>query len=102
MPQALDNVIVAAVAHPATYAVSLRWANGAETINSFRHLLPRGVMKRLADPVYFARVVVGERGRSLVWPDEIDFCADALWFDVHPEDNAQQASAAALATLPTA
>jgi hypothetical protein len=35
---------------------------------------------------------VGERGRSLEWPDEIDLCADALWFAAHPEE-APRASA---------
>jgi len=33
---------------------------------------------------------IGERGRSLEWPGEIDFCADALWFEAHPEDAPQQ------------
>jgi len=33
---------------------------------------------------------VGERGRSLEWPGDIDFCADALWFETHPEDSPQQ------------
>ena len=41
------------------------------------------------DGASFPRVLVrvGERGRSLGWPNEIDFCADALWFEIHPEDS---------------
>ena len=101
MPQVLENVITGAMPDSAAYTVALRWANGAETVNSFRHLLNRGVMKQLADPAFFARVSVGERGRPLVWPGEIDFCADALWFAVHPEDNPQrQRSTAPAAASP--
>jgi hypothetical protein len=37
-------------------------------------------------------VHVGERGRSIEWPGEIDFCADALWFEAHPEDVPKQVS----------
>lgn len=49
----------------------------------------------------FARASVGERGRSLVWPGEIDFCADALWFDVHLEDNPQPDRLATAPMQPT-
>jgi Protein of unknown function (DUF2442) len=44
------------------------------------------VFAALADPEAFAQIRIGERGRSLEWPGEIDFCADALWFEAHPED----------------
>jgi hypothetical protein len=96
MPAPLDNVIVAAVADTASKSVSLRWATGEETVHSFRHLLSKGVMKRMADPDFFAQVSIGEHGRSLIWPGELDFCADALWFDVRPQDNTllQRAAAA--------
>ncbi len=90
MPPPLENVIVRAVPNLAEWAVALEWANGAATVSSFRHLLSSGVMKRLADPVVFAQVSVGGRGRSLAWPGEIDFCADALWFDAYPQDNPYQ------------
>jgi hypothetical protein len=28
----------------------------------------------------------------LEWPGEIDFCADALWFEAHPEDAPEHAN----------
>ncbi len=87
MPQPLENVIVDAVPDGKTWSVRLGWANGAATVSSFRHLLGRGVMRRLAEPGFFAQVQVGDRGRTLVWPGDIEFCADALWFEAHPEDN---------------
>jgi Protein of unknown function (DUF2442) len=69
-----------------THSVTLTWVNGATTVSRFAHLAGRGVFAALADPAVFVQVRVGERGRSLEWPGEIDFCADALWFEAHPED----------------
>ena len=65
-------------------------ANGETTVNRFDHLLDKGVVAAVTDPEIFAQVRVGERGRSLEWPGEIDFCADALWFETHPSDAPQQ------------
>jgi hypothetical protein len=90
MPKVLDNVITAAVADPNTHTVTLAWANGETTANGFGHLIGKGMFAALTDPAFFARVHVGERGRSLEWPDEIDFCADALWFEAHPAEAPQQ------------
>ncbi len=89
MPKVLENVITGAIADPATHTVKVTWANGATTVNQFSHLVGNGVFIDFADPAFFVRVSVGERGRSLDWPNEIDFCADALWFDAHPEDAPQ-------------
>jgi hypothetical protein len=61
-------------------------ANGETTVNRFDHLLDKGVVAAVTDPEIFAQVRVGERGRSLEWPGEIDFCADALWFETHSAD----------------
>jgi hypothetical protein len=94
MPKLLDNIITAAVADPDNYTVAVTWENGATTINSFRHLVGKGVFAAFADPVFFAQVHVGERGRGLEWPGEIDFCADALWFETHPADAPQQSQRA--------
>ena len=93
MPDMLENVIVGAVADPERYTVALRWANGAQTVGAFQHLLGKGVMSALADPALFAQVRIGERGRSLEWPGDIDFCADALWFEAHPEEAPKQLAA---------
>jgi hypothetical protein len=90
VPKVLDNIITAAAADPKTHTVTVTWANGETTRKSFRHLIGKGVFAALTDPKAFARVQVGERGRSLEWPGEIDFCADALWFETHPEDAPQQ------------
>jgi hypothetical protein len=86
MAPLLENLITAAVPNADDYSVTLTWANGAATVSRFGHLVGKGVFASLADPFVFTQVAVGPRGRSLEWPGEIDFCADALWFDAHPED----------------
>jgi hypothetical protein len=40
-----------------------------------------GVFTKLSDPQYFAQVRITDRGRAIEWPDELDFCADALWLE---------------------
>ena len=88
MAEVPDNIIVAAVPDPTSFTVALTWANGERTTSSFRHLVGKGVFAAFADPAIFAQVRVGERGRSLEWPGERDFCADALWFEAHPAEAA--------------
>jgi hypothetical protein len=94
MPKVLDNVIVAAAADAATHTVTLTWANGETTVNSFRHLVGKGVFTAFSDPAFFAQARIGEGGRSLEWPGELDFCADALWFKARPEDAPEERAAA--------
>ncbi len=90
MPKVLDNIITAAAPDPASHTVALTWANGQATVSYFRHLVGKGVFAAFADPAFFAQVRVGEGGRTLEWPGELDFCADALWFEAHPEDAPEQ------------
>ena len=90
MPKVLDNIIIAAVPDPANHTVALTWANSETTVNSFRHLVGKGVFAAFSDPAFFTQARIGEGGRSLEWPGELDFCADALWFKAHPEDAPEQ------------
>ena len=90
MPDVLENVIVAALPDPAAFRVALTWANGEQTTSDFSQLASRGIMKRLADPACFSHVRVGELGRSLEWNGGLDFCADAIWFEAHPDDNSHE------------
>jgi hypothetical protein len=96
MPGLLKNRIESAVPVPEKRRVLLRWVGGAETSVDMAPLIAcGGVFAVLSDPVLFAAVTVGPRGRSLVWPGELDLDADALWFDAHPTDNPFAHSAAA-------
>ena len=90
MPKVLDNIITVGAPDPATHTAALTWANGATTVSSFHHLAGKGVFTAFADPAFFTQARVGEGGRSLEWPGELDFCADALWFKAHPEDAPEQ------------
>lgn len=45
-----------------------------------------GVFAPLAEWDVFAKVRVDSRGRSVLWPGEIDFCADALWIEAQGLD----------------
>ena len=38
-----------------------------------------GVFERLKDERYFRRVRISNGGRSLAWPERLDFCADAFY-----------------------
>lgn len=95
MPEVLDNIIVAAEPVPDTCSVRLTWANGEQTVHVLRHLVGKGVFAALSDPAVFAEVRIGECGRSIEWPGEIDLCADALWFARHPAEAPGQSGRAA-------
>jgi len=58
----------------------LQFDGGERRIVDFRPLIEKGGMcAKLGDPDFFRRVAVGDDDRYLVWPGEIDLCADALW-----------------------
>jgi hypothetical protein len=95
MPKILDNVIVGVVANPTTKTVTLTWRNGETTVSQLDHLVGMGVFAALTDLAVFSQVCIGERGRSLEWPSEIELCADALWFNAHPEDARQRPAGSA-------
>ncbi len=42
-----------------------------------------GVWSALEDESVFRQVTVGEGGRYIEWPGDIDLCADALWLQAH-------------------
>lgn len=63
----------------------LRLHYGAESFElDFLPLAQQGgVFTPLGDREFFEQVAIGPNGRYLVWPDELDFCADALWLEAH-------------------
>ncbi len=68
--------------------VTVGWDDGS---NSIKHMGPLIAAKRifrpLADPTLFAAVRIIQDGRAIAWGDDIDLCADALWFEAHPAQN---------------
>jgi Protein of unknown function (DUF2442) len=71
------------------YRVWLRFDDGVEGEAEFSAHVGKGVFVRWTDYAFFRQASIGEHGRTLTWPGELDFCADALWLQVtgkQPED----------------
>jgi hypothetical protein len=71
------------------YRVWLRFDDGVEGEVDFRRHVGKGVFAPWTDSAFFRRAAIGEQGRTLIWPGELDFCADALWLRItgkRPED----------------
>ncbi len=72
-----------------SYRVWLRFDDAVEGEVSFSALAGQGVFAAWTDYALFRQAFIGEHGRTLTWPGELDFCADALWLQVtgkRPED----------------
>ena len=82
--------------------LTLMYRDGERITVDFKKVIDRGgVFAKLADPTYFRQVTVGPRGRSIEWPGELDFCADALWLEAHGGiDECRTSSGATPASLP--
>ena len=68
--------------------LTLAWDDGSSSVKPLAALIgTRRVFKPLADGELFSQARVINEGRGIAWGDDIDMCADALWFDAHPEQN---------------
>jgi hypothetical protein len=76
-----------ALARP-DHSILIAWEDGTTSVVSLADLVARGgVCAPMRDPRFFVeKMVVGESGLSLNWPDDVDFSADSLWYRAHPED----------------
>ncbi len=80
--------IKAAAPNDDGHTVTLTWQDGTRTVTDMApSIAAGGIFAPLADGEFFKRVSVASNGRAIEWPGEIDCCADALWFEAHPEDN---------------
>ena len=64
------------------YRVRLRFDDGVEEEVDFSGMVGKGVFAPWTDYAFFQQASLGEQGRTLTWPGELDFCADALWLEV--------------------
>jgi hypothetical protein len=64
------------------FRIWLRFDDDAEGIVYFSALVGKGVFAPWSDDGFFRQASLGEQGRTLSWPGELDFCADALWLQV--------------------
>ena len=73
------NTIVSVETRPSERLLVLRYADGVRVEVDFRPIIATGGnAARLSDPLVFARVQPGPRGRWVSWGDDLEFCADAL------------------------
>ena len=81
LPDPLPVVLSAKPEGPT--GVRLVFSDGVEGVVDFGHAIRKGgVLRPLAYAEFFRQVRVGDDGRYLTWPGELDFCADALWLEV--------------------
>ena len=61
------------------FLLELNYSDGEVVVADFKPMIARGgVFSTLADTQFFNQVRLGERGRYIEWPDELDFCADSF------------------------
>lgn len=67
--------------------IHLKYEDGCEGIVGFSGLAERGgVFGQLRSPDFFQQVRLKDEGRVLAWPDEVEFCADALKKNLKSEE----------------
>jgi hypothetical protein len=62
--------------------LQLRYDDGVEGIVDLSADVGKGVFSIWHDPEVFARFRVERDGRAIVWSDEVDVCADALYLEI--------------------
>ncbi len=61
------------------FSLELTYSDAIVTVVSFKPFIEKGgVFTSLADSQFFNQVKLGEHGRYIVWPGELDFCADSF------------------------
>ena len=64
------------------FKLKIEYSNGDLLTSDFKPVIDQGgVFVPLADPDFFRQAKIGEHGRYVQWPGELDFCADALWLE---------------------
>jgi hypothetical protein len=66
-------------AEPLDKQLLLIYADGDRVLVDFRPVIAEGsLFTQLDDPDFFGAVRVAPNGRSVSWPGDLEFCADAL------------------------
>jgi len=65
--------------YPERYTIDISYTDKVAVRVEFKALMDQGgIAEALKDPQVFATARIGSRGRSLVFGDAIEFCADGL------------------------
>ena len=60
--------------------LSIEFNDGETRIKDLKPVIARGNLAApLMDSAFLRQVQIHDRGRSLLWPNGLEFCADALW-----------------------
>jgi len=74
----MQRIIRVAVLPP--LKLVLEFEDGRVVVADLTQLAAKGgVFARLRDEKYFKKVKLANGGRSVAWPNRLDFCADALY-----------------------
>jgi hypothetical protein len=69
----------------ADHKLWIEYEDGESGVVSFCHVIELGgVFATLGQPSVFDQARIGDNGRFIEWPDNVDFCADALWENLKP------------------
>jgi hypothetical protein len=71
------------------YRLQLRYDDGVEGVVDLSSDVGKGVFAAWNDPEAFGCFRIERNGRAIVWSDEVDACADALYLEItgmKPED----------------
>jgi hypothetical protein len=80
MKEAMHTLV--SVEPSSEYGLRLLYAETGLVEVDIRPLIEKGgVFAPLADRTVFAKVRLGDGGRYIEWPGEVDLCADALWLE---------------------
>lgn len=73
---------ISSVTVEADCKLQLSYSNGETVTVDFSPIIKMGgAFTQLQDYSFFSQVTIGEGGRYIEWPGELEFCADALWLD---------------------
>ncbi len=62
-----------------SFTLELKYSDGGCVKVDFKPIIDKGgVMAALNNVDFFKRVSIGRRGRFIQWPNDLEFCADAL------------------------
>jgi len=73
------NVITELQLDADPYTIKLKYNDRKSVKIDFRPIIAQGgVMSALNNAAFFKKVAIGHRGRFIQWPNDLEFCADAL------------------------
>jgi len=85
---AIGHRILSVTADSVAKTLTMAWDDGSSSVKAMASLIgTRRVFKPLTDAGLFCQAHTINDGRAIAWSDDIDMCADALWFEAHPEQN---------------